>query len=617
MNIYKNIKAGIMAVMMSAAGMASVFTTGTMSASAQEEIIYNANEIFAERTISEIADRYSQALYAEAEYNNEDYGTWYDEESSVEYPYEAGMIKDSTHREMITMTNFYRWLAGLDTIEGVRYSEEQLPMQTGALVRNFSWAHVVSDSMKPADMTDEMWNKGADCNHNILAKGYSPRDSVTAWLSEGYEYDINTWRSVGHRSVLLNPKLSEMTYGYSGSIAIGKGNTVNKAMDIPFTAYPVPGNMPANVINPHNCSWSVKLNSDMLEVESIDDVTVTIKNLATGETWNRTTADGTVIEQFELIAFSQPGDFTEAGYTDSYEVEITGINDIANNAPAKVVYTVNFFDIDNYAKAQVSSVDTCRTYMLAPEMMNEEMLNKVAAILPNEVEIVADNGQFFDVMIDGEWTLDMANSRFIAKATLDGVTDRLSDPYGLLNEISIPYAEKTGISAIYDTLDIYPQNAKPGEQVNFSVYRTNATSDTVNVFKLNKKSNGSYTSNEVYDSQDVNVKGSSAGVQDSYDVTATGNDNGEYISVYYMSEWLDGRYNTPIMVSNAVSTLDVECSKYDINGDGTENMMDAITLHKMVFGQTACSELADVNEDGRVNVLDMAFYKAYICRESC
>lgn len=616
MSIYRNIKAGTMAVIMAAAGMASVYTAGTMSASAQSEVIYNANEmdIFAGRTIAEIADKYSQAIYAEAEYNNEDSHTWYEKESSAVYPYEAGMIKDSTHEEMIAMTNFYRWLTGLDEIGGLRYDEETLPMQAGALVRNFSWSHIVADEKKPADMTDEMWNKGAGCDHNILAQGYSPRDSITAWLSEGYEYEIDTWRSVGHRAVLLNPKLKEMTYGYSGRIAIGKANNVKKGMDIPFAAYPVPGYMPTNVINPLNCSWSVQLNSDILEVEDIDDVTVTIKNLATGETWNRTTADETVIHSFDLIAFSQPGDFTNAGYTDSYEVEITGVYDIANNAPAKVVYTVDFFDIDGHAKAQVSSVDTCRKYMIAPEMMNEGMLKRIASILPGEVEIVADNGQTFDVKIDGEWTLDMANSRYVAKATLNGVTDRLSDPYGLLNEISIPYAEKTDICAIYDTLDIMPPKAKAGEAVNFSVYRTNTTSDTVNVFKLKNNGDGSYTSKEVYDSQDF--KGRGAGVQDSFDINASGRDGGEYISVYYQSEWLDDRYTTPIMVST-LSVLDVEGPKYDVNGDGAENMKDALAINKMIFGKAACSELADVNEDGRVNTFDMAFYKAYLCGENC
>lgn len=622
MNIYKKIKIFITIGILFVSGITSIYSAdaeqsvsdNSLLRASADEIIYNINnlEIYSDRSIQEIADKYSDARYIAPAYNDRDYTTWYDELPSAVYPYNVGKISSAAHSEMTAMTNFYRWLVGCDPVNELSYDEDTLPLQTGALVRNFSWQHIVADSQKPADMSDEIWQKGAKCNHNILARGYTPIGAVSAWMSEGYDYELETWKSIGHRSILMNHKLKEIAFGYCDTVAIGKGNTSRGSMDLPFAAYPVPGYMPSNLIKSLNCAWSLQLNDDLFEFENIEDLKINITNLSTGEKWTRCSDDETLIYSFNHIAFVQPGGFNDdAQYTDSYQVEVTGIHDIENDAPARLVYTVNFFDMNDYIKIHVSSVDTFRKYMLGPDMMSDENLRRVAAILPKEIEIKADNGQKFTIGIKGEWQLDTSNKRFVATGDLSDAPSRLSDPFGFLNEISIPYDEKTDICAIYDTLDIMPSTVKAGEKVSLYAYRTNMSSDTVHIFKLTKNSDGNFTADKVFDSNEVSSSGDE--VAEGYEIeSASGNDSGEYISVYFENSWLKNEYTTPIMVSNAVSTLDVEHLQYDVNGDGLENIQDIIFMKEIIYGSSSCIPSADVNNDGRVNVFDLSMIKDYI-----
>lgn len=621
-SIYKKIRICIIAVILFVFGITSIYNAdaeqsvnyNSVIRASTDEITYNINdlEIFLDRSMQEIADKYSDARYIDPAYNDKDYTTWYDELPSVVYPYNAGRISNAAYSEMIAMTNFYRWLVGCDSVSKLNYDEDTLPLQTGALVRNFSWQHIVIDSQKPADMSDEIWQKGAGCDHNILAKGYTPVGAVSAWISEGYDYELETWKSIGHRAILMNYKLTEIAYGYCDTVAIGKGNTSRRSMDLPFSAYPVPGYMPSNLVKPQNCAWSLQLNDDLFEFEDIEDVTINITNLSTGEKWTRCSNDETMIYSFNNIAFVQPGGFNDDDqYTDSYQVEVTGIHDIKNDAPARLVYTVNFFDMNDYIRIHVSSVDTFRKYMLGPDMMSDENLRRVAAILPKEIEIMADNRQKFTIGIKGEWRLDTTNKRFVATGDLSDAPSRLSDPFGLLNEISIPYAEKTDICAIYDTLDIIPSTVKAGEKVSLYAYRTNMSSDTVHIFKLNKDSDGNFIADKVFDSNEAS--NSNDEVVEGYDIErVSSDDSGEYISVYFENSWLENEYTTPIMVSNAVSTLTVECLKYDVNGDGLENIQDVIFMNKIIYGFLPCTASADINNDSRVNVFDLSIIKDYI-----
>lgn len=596
-----------------------VFVTGTAlyssnSADAWGQLIaeYDVNtlDVFANRTKEEIAQKYSDALYASYSYDEYDPSTWYEREPSVQSPYDPGMISYSAHNAMISMTNFYRWMVGCDPVNGICYEDATLPLQKGALVRNFCWQHVVSDSFKPADMDDALWREGADCDHNILAQDYSPVSAVAAWMSEGYNLDIETWRSVGHRSILMNYKVESMSYGFCDRIAIGLAHSTNKSTELPFTAYPSPGYMPTNIINPMNCSWSIKLNDEAFYFEDVEDVTVTITNTRTHQKWVRTYNDETLISSFGLIAFAQPDDFTKLKYTDSYQIVIEGMHDTYYNAPAKFTYRIDFFDMADMVDTRITEVNTYRKYLVAPEMMNWEGLSRITAILPKTVEAKADNGQVFKIPVSGSWWIDMDKKCFVTNCSLSGMSDRISDPKGYLNRVEVPFEEKTGVCAEYDTLEITPDYAQPGDKVNMSVYRTNVTSDTVQIFKIRRNSNGTCSADEVYRSS---ASDSADGkVTDSVDITALGTHSGEYISVYYTNEWLSNRYTTSIYVSNSAASLTVPTEKYDANGDGNISLLDAVAANRMICGQKFCCDTADVNKDGKINIVDLMLIKEHI-----
>lgn len=611
MSIWKRVRAFFISCAVFVTGMA-LYASETADAWGQLVAQYDVNtlDVFANRTKEEIAERYSSALYASYGYDNSDPTTWYERMPSTESPYDPGRISYNTHHAMIAMTNFYRWMVGCDPVNGACYDDVTIPLQKGALVRNFCWQHVVSDSYKPADMDDTLWNEGADCDHNILAQDYSPVNAVAAWMSEGYNLDIETWRSVGHRAILMNYKLEEMAYGYCDRIAIGLGRSSNKTTDLPFTAYPSPGYMPTNIINPMNCSWSVKLNDEDFYFDDVEDITVTITNMRTYQKWVRTYNDETLISSFGLIAFAQPDDFTKLKYTDSYRIEINGIQDTHYNAPAQFIYRIDFFDMAELVDTRITEVNTYRKYLIAPEMMNWEGLSRITAILPKTVEAKADNGQTFKFPITGNWWIDMDKKCFVSSCSLSEVPDRISDPKGYLSRIEVPFEEKTGVCAEYDTLEITPSEAQPGDTVNMSVYRTTVTSDTVQIFKIRRNTNGTCSADEVYRSS---ASDSADGkVQDSVDITALGTDTGEYISVYYSNEWLVNDYPTPFYVCNSAATLNVPTEKYDVNGDGNISMVDAVAANRMICGLKFCCDTADLNNDGKVNVMDLMLMKEYL-----
>ena len=150
---------------------------------ADDTVVYDADQVatFAGRSAQEVADKYSAYRYSTQTYANGDRSTWFSEPSSTENPYAAGVLTEDTHKAMTDMTNFYRWLVGVETFDGVAQHSDSLQAQ--ALVRNFQFAHYVSDDNKPEDMSQEMWDAGAPCTHNILAIGDTPHGAITVGMN--------------------------------------------------------------------------------------------------------------------------------------------------------------------------------------------------------------------------------------------------------------------------------------------------------------------------------------------------------------------------------------------------------------------------------------------------
>lgn len=535
-------------------GVGELFSSG-------DTIVYDADEMepFKSRTLKEVADEYAKARYAGATYSNSDSSTWYQEPCSTSAPYAAGVLTQDTHTAMTAMTNFYRWLSGLNSLKNSSTHSDSLQVQ--ALVRNFEFSHWVSDSSKPADMSDEMWNAGVPCRHNILARGYTPQGAITGWMNEGYSLRSQSWDTTGHRYALIEASLSDVQYGFSGGIAIGAGVASGNTSDLPFSAFPAPGYMPSRLVSPSSSAWSVRINKNTLKIADSTKVTAVITNLNTGNSYECTKENGKLRVSGVEIDMVQPSDYSGSRYTDSYRVQITGLQDAATGSEAQISYTTRFADITEEMPSYVTSVTAdAREYVIYKTMDNIESIKKVAAILPKQVWATAESGKKIRVSVKGEWEINEADKCFVNSADPSGLPENITDKNHLLDEVKVPYKISDDYYDSYNTLYISPQKVKEGENIELGVYRTNISTDTSQIYKLTAKEDGTYSAVKKYDSSESPEFDKEASDASVYSAThiykksgVTLDDAGEYISVYYSSS-----SQSRIYVCRATKTLEVE-----------------------------------------------------------
>lgn len=535
-------------------GVGELFSSG-------DTIVYDADEMesFKSRTLKEVADEYAKARYAGATYSNSDSSTWYQEPCSTSAPYAAGVLTQDTHTAMTAMTNFYRWLSGLNSLKNSSTHSDSLQVQ--ALVRNFEFSHWVSDSSKPADMSDEMWNAGAPCRHNILARGYTPQGAITGWMNEGYSLRSQSWDTTGHRYALIEASLSDVQYGFSGGIAIGADVASGNTSDLPFSAFPAPGYMPSRLVSPSSSAWSVRINKNTLKIADSTKVTAVLTNLNTGNSYECTKENGKLRVSGVEIDMVQPSDYSGSRYTDSYRVQITGLQDAATGSEAQISYTTRFADITEKMPSYVTSVTVdAREYVIYKTMDNIESIKKVAAILPKQVWATAESGKKIRVSVKGEWEINEADKCFVNSADPSGLPENITDKNHLLDEVKVPYKISDDYYDSYNTLYISPQKVKEGENIELGVYRTNISTDTSQIYKLTAKEDGTYSAVKKYDSSESPEFDKEASDASVYSAThiykksgVTLDDAGEYISVYYSSS-----SQSRIYVCRATKTLEVE-----------------------------------------------------------
>ena len=311
-----------------------------------EDVTYDASDFdnLSGRTAEDVRQRYAAAVSAGDTYIERNSSTYYSVPASTSYPYYKGDLSEDTLASMAAMTDFYRWLIGVEPITVNTVSDDS--QQAQCLDRNFEFNHLISDDSKPADMPDEIWNEGKACNHNILAWGYTPTGAVTGWLNEGYNYSSSSFGTIGHRTAILNAYNTGIVYGYSGSIATGKTIYGSNTFTNAFSAFPGEGYFPSNLVSYSQCAWTVQLNTQYLSVADASAVSVKVTDLTTEESYTCTTGNGylSCSAGSAWLIFRQPKPASGSTYTDSYKVEVTGLKDVAGSGSAKAVYTVWFFD---------------------------------------------------------------------------------------------------------------------------------------------------------------------------------------------------------------------------------------------------------------------------------
>ena len=538
--------------------------TAVNMAKAAGTVVYDYNNTtFGQRTKDDVAAEYSKAKNAGETYVDGQESTYYSTPASIEAPYNQGILTDDTLASMEAMTNFYRYLTGAKPLLKKCVQNESLQYQ--ALDRNFQFDHYISNSSKPDDMDDELWQKGFNLDHNILAMYATPFGSITSWMNEGYSLSNGTWDTTGHRMALISPQYSSVQFGYSGHVSIGKiCESRNTGYTEPFSAFPAAGYMPDNVVYPDECVWSTYLNKDYVKVQNPGNVLITVKNLTTGESYICKSSDSTASISTSTIDFVQPKDATNHKYVDNYSVTITGLKDVKTGDDATIKYEVKFFDVSQLAQSYVKSVspEGFSKLVVYKSMNDTESLKKIAAVLPKKVKIVADSGLEATVGLKGDWVLDEKNKCYTNEAKPEDLPGNISDKLGILKKISVTYEISDDRYDAYNRIGIKGTVAE-GNTVKMYVYRTMMSAQHSKIFKIYNKGNGIYSGIEKFDrymSKEFDAEESSK-TEYPYDYYNFGplkaSDSGEYISIYYS----DDEYFKEAYVSVSIVNINIKSTE--------------------------------------------------------
>lgn len=314
-------------------------------------------------------------------------------------PYDGGKLKEEVHQAMTDLTNFYRWLAGVNPYENVSSHDQNL--QNFAVIETLyfnatgSLNHYPGSSnlwSKPNDMSDEFW-QSAFAPNNIIAYGSSPQASIEQWFEEGYNQRQNAFNTTGHRDMLLSYQTTGTTFAYTDRMAIGR-QLGGKTMNLPCTAYPAPGPYPNTSLNPEETAWSIELNDQQLSYDNINDITIKVTNLTTNESYECTAKNNklTTVSYGYGFAFAQPEVNTDT-YVDSYKIEILGLKDLNENDKI-VTYQTDLFDPATMLSSNVVKVDYAWTNV-HDSLWNENSVdeNDIFGVMPTEIIFETDNGR--------------------------------------------------------------------------------------------------------------------------------------------------------------------------------------------------------------------------------
>ena len=512
--------------------------------------------IFGQRTKEEVVKEYSKGLNSGNDtYDPEKKSTYYSKPASIENPYDPGVLTNDTLAAMEGMTNFYRYLAGVESLQEKCTQNESLQYQ--ALDRNFYFDHYISNSAKPEDMSDELWEKGYKCDHNIIAKGYTPSGAIYGWMNEGYNLKTKSWDTLGHRYALIAPQYSNIQFGYCGHVTIGKNcESKNPRQTEPFSAYPQAGYMPSNLVEAQKCAWSVQLNAQKVKISDISNVVVKVTNISTNKSYECTLKDGTarLASSFpsssSVLQFVQPSDATNGRYKDNYKVEITGLTDVATNEEASISYEIKFFDANELAESCVKRVKPTQFSKLViyKSFDTTEKLKKAAAVLPDMVEIQTTSSYKMKVKVSGNWTLDEENSCYVNKVDKSSLPSNITDKQGILDRVTIPYEISEFSDDIYNTLKV-SGTQEESETIKMSVYRMRIGYYHSKIFRIQKNEDGTYKGLlkfDRYKSKEYDKAASAASTYRASDIYNFGpleiSDSGEYVSIYYDDDHVDCAY---------------------------------------------------------------------------
>ncbi len=336
---------------------------------------------------------------------------------------------------MTDMTNYYRWLLGVNPYQTV--SSHHKSLQEFAVIENLYIKkvgnlshHPTTDGKfeKPGDMSEEFWSSGATLN-NIIAAGSAPQKSIEQWFTEGYNRKFGVFDTTGHRDLLLSYKSTGMTFSFVNYISVSQkigGGTI----DLPCSVFPAPGAFPNTSLEPEHTAWSIELNPNQLRYD-LDNICVKVTNLNTNESYECTKENKKIstLTYGYGIAYVQP-EISTTSYENSYKIEISGLTDTAGNEKV-VVYQTDPLDIIDITSSNVVSID-CKWSKVheGPIGENNISYSDFNSILPREITYLTDKN--YKGTVDVLWGSGMSGYDRIAHVSSYHLPEGIKDSNQLI-----------------------------------------------------------------------------------------------------------------------------------------------------------------------------------------
>ena len=308
-------------------------------------------------------------------YNN----SVYKENPSTSVPYFEGSLKEGVENDVLNHLNFYRWLAGLNSV--TINTSRQSANQKGALIMavNGVLSHYPN---KPAGMDDAFYNEGyAACGSRAntwqgnISNGYRIDNTPETFITD----NTNVQPNVAHRSSLLNPKAKQVSFGYVNrfsTMSIHYDNT-NPNSDA-YNPWPSAGYFPIEAMDQDaNTRWSIYLGNYSMTTST----QVTLTYNGNSYTVNRSNLYFT--EYSRNMYYNLPTELrnqiTENNLFKQGVIVNVKIDNLTNsNTNYSIVYDVKFFSV---TEKKVEKITLDKTN-ISLEVEDEEDL--IATITPSD-----------------------------------------------------------------------------------------------------------------------------------------------------------------------------------------------------------------------------------------
>ncbi|MER1999093.1 MAG: CAP domain-containing protein [Lysinibacillus sp.] len=276
--------------------------------------------------------------------------------ASYTSPYNPGTVDEIALQDSLNYTNMVRFTAGLPANFVMTDYLNEIA-QAGSLISyvNDELSH---HATKPADMTEELFDKGRNGLYTNIASNYFKLYSTV----QGYMDDLGHDNSltVGHRLAILNPSSTTVGFGIAheeDKLDLSRSAASYSAMRIMDGSYSdilfEPIAWPAKTVMPlqfaeEKASWSITFSSAHYNLQ-VEDIQVTL--MRNGGQALQLNAQNT--EYFNVRSYGEestvlifkPEHLTPFEEGDHFKVEVTGLQD-AQGKPTSYTYETTFLSIE-------------------------------------------------------------------------------------------------------------------------------------------------------------------------------------------------------------------------------------------------------------------------------